>query len=259
MKRKSLSKKTRFEVFKRDNFRCQYCGRGVPEVILQVDHIKPVKEGGDISLLNLITCCFDCNHGKKARELEDTTVPEKQEAELSKMFDEFREKQAIAKLREEVLQQQEYAKEMIQKEILFLTNDKYTLNNNGILKALKSVKKFGLKEYLESLNIAFENDYRENDNNTDNFEQAFEKAPKIAATRKLVREKPYMQDLFYIRGIARNRFRYFIDWQAIQILEDAYKSGVSIRQLKEIALSARNWSDWTALVCEEVRRAGREH
>lgn len=42
MKRKSLSKKTRFEVFKRDSFTCQYCGRSAPEVVLQVDHIKPV-------------------------------------------------------------------------------------------------------------------------------------------------------------------------------------------------------------------------
>lgn len=36
--RKSLSKKTRFEVFKRDSFECQYCGAHPPSTILHVDH-----------------------------------------------------------------------------------------------------------------------------------------------------------------------------------------------------------------------------
>ena len=30
-KRKTISKKTRFEVFKRDSFKCQYCGASAPE------------------------------------------------------------------------------------------------------------------------------------------------------------------------------------------------------------------------------------
>lgn len=67
--RKSLSKKQRFEIFKRDSFTCQYCGRTPPEVILEVDHINPVINGGDNDPLNLITACFDCNRGKGAKEL----------------------------------------------------------------------------------------------------------------------------------------------------------------------------------------------
>ncbi|MFX5785200.1 HNH endonuclease, partial [Acinetobacter baumannii] len=45
--RKNISTKTRFEVFKRDSFKCQYCGRCAPEVILHVDHIHPVSKGGE--------------------------------------------------------------------------------------------------------------------------------------------------------------------------------------------------------------------
>lgn len=45
-KRKSISKKLRFEVFKRDKFTCQYCGRKAPDVVLQIDHISPVSKGG---------------------------------------------------------------------------------------------------------------------------------------------------------------------------------------------------------------------
>jgi 5-methylcytosine-specific restriction endonuclease McrA len=70
-KRKNLSNRTRFEVFKRDEFVCQYCGRKPPQVILQVDHIIPVSKGGDNEIINLITSCFDCNSGKSDIEIDD--------------------------------------------------------------------------------------------------------------------------------------------------------------------------------------------
>lgn len=63
-KRKNLSKKTRFEVFKRDGFQCAYCGQSPPSVVLEVDHIEPVSKGGCDDLSNLITSCFYCNRGK---------------------------------------------------------------------------------------------------------------------------------------------------------------------------------------------------
>ena len=63
--RKSLTKKVRFEVFKRDSFICQYCGSKAPDVILEVDHLNPVKEGGSNDIMNLVTSCFSCNRGKE--------------------------------------------------------------------------------------------------------------------------------------------------------------------------------------------------
>ena len=71
MARKPLSKKIRFEVFKRDKFTCQYCGRMSPDVILEVDHIEPVAEGGDNEITNLITSCRDCNRGKGNMTMDD--------------------------------------------------------------------------------------------------------------------------------------------------------------------------------------------
>ncbi|MEF2156417.1 HNH endonuclease [Luteimonas sp. FXH3W] len=73
-KRKSISQKARFEVFKRDGFSCTYCGATPPKAILHVDHIHPVAEGGDNSQNNLVTACDQCNWGKGARLL--TSIPE---------------------------------------------------------------------------------------------------------------------------------------------------------------------------------------
>jgi hypothetical protein len=61
----AISKKIRFEVFKRDGFQCAYCGKTPPEVTLEVDHIEPKSKGGKDGIENLITACFDCNRGKK--------------------------------------------------------------------------------------------------------------------------------------------------------------------------------------------------
>jgi hypothetical protein len=67
--RRTLSARTRFEVFKRDEFQCRYCGRRSPEVILEVDHVVPVCEGGDDDPINLVTACWECNSGKSGNPL----------------------------------------------------------------------------------------------------------------------------------------------------------------------------------------------
>lgn len=61
----AISKKIRFEVFKRDGFQCAYCGKTPPQVTLEVDHIDPKSKGGKDDINNLITACFDCNRGKR--------------------------------------------------------------------------------------------------------------------------------------------------------------------------------------------------
>lgn len=80
--RTQLSKKDRFEVFKRDYFTCQYCGAKPPSVVLEIDHIDPVKNGGTNTIHNLITACFDCNRGKSSRLLSSLpeTVTERMDA-----------------------------------------------------------------------------------------------------------------------------------------------------------------------------------
>lgn len=67
--RKPISKGVRFEVFKRDKFTCQYCGAQPPTVILHVDHILAVANGGTNDADNLTTACQACNLGKSATPL----------------------------------------------------------------------------------------------------------------------------------------------------------------------------------------------
>lgn len=99
--RKQIGKKLRFEVFKRDGFTCAYCGSMPPNVVLQVDHIHPIAEGGDNTIDNLITSCQPCNIGKGANLLTNIPTTLKEKA----LF--VAEKEAQIKAFYEVMQKQE--------------------------------------------------------------------------------------------------------------------------------------------------------
>lgn len=100
IERKPISTKTRFEIFKRDNFTCQYCGKGTPSVVLEVDHIIPVCKGGENHKDNLITACFDCNRGKAGNEL--TQIPDTLEEKTVRMLEKEMQYKAFKKLQDKV-------------------------------------------------------------------------------------------------------------------------------------------------------------
>jgi hypothetical protein len=86
--REAIRPKLRFQVFTRDEFTCQYCGRtpDQDDVVLQVDHTVSVKDGGTNDIENLITSCFECNIGKGAKSILKRTRTEqdiKEELDLA--------------------------------------------------------------------------------------------------------------------------------------------------------------------------------
>lgn len=101
-KRKSISPTLRFEVFKRDSFTCQYCGRKSPEVILQVDHIVPVSSGGINDIVNLITSCKECNCGKGKRSLATKEMVEKSYDAVRELSDRAEQLTLMAKWQKEI-------------------------------------------------------------------------------------------------------------------------------------------------------------
>lgn len=62
----AVSKRLRFEVMRRDDFACRYCGKKAGESELHVDHVVPESLGGSDEASNLVTACIDCNQGKGA-------------------------------------------------------------------------------------------------------------------------------------------------------------------------------------------------
>lgn len=64
--RAKMSDSLRYDILRRDGFRCQICGRTQADGIkLHVDHIVPISKGGRTVKSNLRTLCDQCNLGKR--------------------------------------------------------------------------------------------------------------------------------------------------------------------------------------------------
>lgn len=65
LERSKITDSLRYDVLKRDNFKCQLCGASQKDgATLHVDHIIPVSKGGTSDFENLRTLCSRCNLGK---------------------------------------------------------------------------------------------------------------------------------------------------------------------------------------------------
>lgn len=70
----AVSKRLRYEILRRDQHTCRYCGAAAPDVPLRVDHVVPVALGGTDEPTNLVTACQDCNSGKSSASADHTLV-----------------------------------------------------------------------------------------------------------------------------------------------------------------------------------------
>ncbi len=71
---------------------------------------------------------------------------------------------------------------------------------------------------------------------------AWRKVEKILSFNVNAKEKPYLKDLYYMRGIIKNRLSYYDPHKAIALLEKAYINGASLEWLKELCLEAPHWT-----------------
>ena len=65
-------KPTRREIFRRDNYTCQYCGKKT--AVLTIDHVIPRYRGGKHTWDNVVAACSSCNHRKGGRILSEANM-----------------------------------------------------------------------------------------------------------------------------------------------------------------------------------------
>ncbi len=164
--RKPINKKIRFEVFKRDSFRCQYCGRSAPDVILEVDHIVPVAEGGENDILNLITSCRDCNRGKGKQPLTTSEILKKQKAELDALNERREQMEMVIQWRTELQTIELEEVEAINDYIAMVTG--YELNENGKRDILDYLKRFSFQEVYDATETSVAKYYKDDERSFNN-------------------------------------------------------------------------------------------
>jgi 5-methylcytosine-specific restriction endonuclease McrA len=73
IKRPRIEKKlTRFEIFNRDRYTCQYCGQRTHQLTL--DHVIPRYRGGQHTWENVVSACVACNRRKAGRNPREANM-----------------------------------------------------------------------------------------------------------------------------------------------------------------------------------------
>ena len=65
-------KLTRFEIFNRDRYACQYCGAETKQLTL--DHVLPRYRGGQHTWENVVSACVSCNRHKAGQTPQEARM-----------------------------------------------------------------------------------------------------------------------------------------------------------------------------------------
>jgi len=235
MARKAISKTVRFEVFKRDSFKCQYCGKCAPEVILHVDHIDPVSKGGGNDIMNLVTACVDCNLGKSDKTLDDASAVEKQRKQLQELNERREQIEMMLSWRNALQEMNEGVVDLV---VSYLddTMNGQTVNETGRISVKKWLKKFSVDELFSAIDLSAERYLQEGH---ESYQDFFSYVPKRAA----VERKPEAErKALYVRGILRNRLSYVNYAEALTLINGAVDAGYDIEQITAYAKEVHNWT-----------------
>jgi hypothetical protein len=256
-KRKALSKKIRFEVLKRDKFTCKWCGKSAvqDDVVLEIDHIIPVKEGGDNHMLNLVTSCFDCNRGKGANKIDDNKVVAQQKKQLDLEQDNKEQLELIFKWHQELQGIDDEKNKKVFKYVndLMITR---SINDTGEANLVKLIKKFKLEDLLKAIDLSAEKYFRYDEDNQLTMDSASNFLDKIGGILYNMKQPLVFQKSSYIKGICKNRFSHF-NVQVGSILLKNYTEALDIAGWSEqriiddledevipFSKEAKNWTQW---------------
>lgn len=213
-KRCGISKKTRFEVFKRDSFTCQYCGRKSPAIVLHVDHIKPVSMGGKNNILNYVTSCVECNLGKGAVPLSDSSVVEKSRIQAEVLQQRREQLKMMLEWQLALVDEENSATEAVNDLFEKLTNGEYSISDYYKCSTISPlVKKYGALEVMEALRSG-----------TASYGDPSKALNKIGGICHCRNNKD-VNDRTFILNIMARKFYNLKRWEASDILKQGYAIG----------------------------------
>lgn len=236
----------RFEVFKRDKFTCQYCGRKAPEAVLECDHITPIAGGGTNDILNLITSCKPCNGGKGAVPLSDTAAIDKQHDMLADLEERRQQIEMLLEWRDEL----QAARDDVVSRISDCMAERsgYPPDEEGRSSIRKWLKEFSVEEIVGALDTACDTYLRWDGDDlvVASWRDAFLKIPGIARVNRQARAKPYLPKLLYIQGILRKRSR-APRLNRIDYLEHLHLAGASLEEMQRTAGRSEDFLEFEEL------------
>ena len=217
-----------------------------PDVILEVDHIKPVAKGGDNSMLNLITSCKDCNRGKRDKELSDDTAVKKQQVQLQELAERKEQLEMVLMWRDGLKEIEAESINAVEK--IFVDRTGCNLTDDGKEKVRKWIKEFSLIEVLNATEIALNQYY---DKSKISIAFAFNKISGICHNTRI--QKNDMTPFYtnYILKALRNREFDFNENAVRKFIKNNVKDEYAFDDVKTAVKVAKNYSQFQD-ICERV-------
>jgi hypothetical protein len=247
-KQRTIIKRLRFEVFERDKFTCQDCGKKVPDVILKIIRIKPKLKGQADEILNFKTSCYECNQDSSNIQLDQGDLRKEKKEQIESMI---KWQESLTKL---------YKNTSI-KVIEYIENKiNLCLNESEKRSIEKLIHKFDFPDILEAVDISAAK-YLKYDTENKLIEDSIEDfINKIGGILNIKSRPPIEQKLAYIKGICRNKFNFWDDRKGSIIL-NAYVNALKeygcaekqiledlVNELEPKTKELENWSEWRDLV-----------
>ena len=262
-KRKSITLSIRFEVFKRARFRCQYCGVRQTDdgVVLHVDHVVPVFEGGTNDIVNLVAACASCNLGKGATRLDDHVALAQSLDRLEDIQHRRDNLQLMARWHEECRHEVTESVALIMKcwsewsRCPAMPDDLQAVMSEHIRAWIRT---FGALEVLEGVRIAVDRYVQfgvDGQPVGSSLAQSWQKIGGVCATRRAQQRGSLVSRLKYIRGILSNRFGDHspgVYDAALPVLRDAASRGVAVELIEKCAKHACSWSQFLDSLDDEA-------
>lgn len=146
-------------------------------------------------------------------------------------------KQALVELQKRVAEVADYWTDLVRP---------YGLNDVGRDELGKLLDRFGVAIILDSMKVAVSKHVEMEDGKptVESVNAAWNYIVKVASVKAGDLTDPHLKDIFYIRGILKNRLNYCNEKVARQLLEEAIGVGADVEALKKMAKYTRNWTAW---------------
>ena len=239
-----ITKKLRFEIFERDGFTCQYCGKKPPDVILEVDHMVSKFNGGGDEKINLISSCFSCNRGKSKKSITTKQRSKSQRQELIKLKEKTAQLDAYYEYKGEASKLQNNIVAKIIQRWTDAGNGIESLTEHGVKSIASLTSKYTFEDIVESIDIAFNAVHI-------TYENRFKYFCGILKTKQLEKDNPEL----YKRNKFGHQFKYKIIHKFGHINDRIYwkfiTDGVPLNAIPDYYEDSSTWSQFKDRIFDE--------
>jgi len=215
-------------------------------VVLHVDHINPVANGGNNDIFNLVTSCVDCNQGKADRLLSDNSALVKQQNQAKLVSEKHQQIEMLAKWHKEMaqldLKVEQIVRDEINKHLEPVRRSVSDIFFNSEIR--RAIKKYPLNVVLDSIN-ASATIYLKDIRSSDDWAEYINKIPKICYWKNEELKNPHLNEYRKIAFTAKKLWWNCYVNELVNEIKNLHEDhGLEISQIKKIAFGVKSISEF---------------